>query len=129
MLECRRDRRRHRPAIGRVGSSRLRQAFGAFAYADRHIVQWLKVGIGGLSLVQRGLHLLTEPAIMLGSLLLVYRSRAALLLAADQIADQFAVIGESTGPNLFGNPGVLLVGHGDGLADGCHCALLARNVG
>ncbi len=44
----------------------------------------------------------------------------SLLLASDEVANQFAVVGESTGLHLGADPGVLRIGHGDGLADGCH---------
>jgi hypothetical protein len=46
--------------------------------------------------------------------------RAAFLLAADQVADQLAVVGESAGVDLGSDPTILLVGYGDGFSDGRH---------
>ena len=45
---------------------------------------------------------------------------AALLLAADQVADQLAVVRESASMYLGADPAVLLVGYGDGFAYGRH---------
>jgi hypothetical protein len=45
---------------------------------------------------------------------------AALLLAADQVADQLAVVRESAGVYLGADPAVLLVRYGDGFAYGRH---------
>src|SRR5690606_9884096 len=44
----------------------------------------------------------------------------ALLLAADEVTYQFAVVRKPARFNLGGDPGVLLVCNGDGLANGCH---------
>src|SRR5574344_2241828 len=46
--------------------------------------------------------------------------RAAFLLAPDQVADVLAVVGVMTGVDLCLDPAVLLLGQGDGFADGAH---------
>ncbi len=52
----------------------------------------------------------------------------SLLLAPDQFSDQFAVVGEAAILDLTGDPGIVLIGHGDGLANSA-MERLASNFG